>query len=196
MTRELVLIRHAETAWSLAGRHTGRSDLSLVDAGRERARALAPSLGARTFAQVRVSPLARAVETARLAGVADGDAVLDPDLVEWDYGDYEGRTAIDVRRERPGWVLWRDGAPGGESPAEVAARADRVIERVLACDGDVALVAHGHLLRMIAVRWLELPLEAGARLPLPPARVCVLGFQRSTRVLQTWAAEAVPPRFT
>ncbi len=170
----IVLVRHAETEWSVSGQHTGRTDLPLLPEGRERAERLAPQLAGHGFALVLTSPLQRAAETARLAGL--GAAELEPDLVEWDYGDYEGRTKSDIRDERPGWQLWRDGVPHGESPTDVAARADRVIERALAADGDVALVAHGHMLRMIAVRWLEQPLELGARLPLEAGHLSVIGI--------------------
>jgi probable phosphoglycerate mutase len=180
----IVLVRHAETEWAVAGKHTGRTDVPLIDQGRERAEQLAPVLAGREFALVLTSPLRRAAETARLAGLADAEP--DPDLVEWDYGDYEGRTKAEIRAERPGWQLWRDGAPNGESPPDVAARADRVIARALAEGGDVALVAHGHLLRMVAVRWLEQPLELGARLPLDPGHLAVLGTERELRVLHHW----------
>ena len=183
----LVLIRHAETEWSISGQHTGRTDLPLLDEGRERARRLAPQLAGQNFALILTSPLQRATETARLAGL--DAAEHEPDLVEWDYGDYEGRTKSDIRAERPGWQLWRDGVPNGESPREVAARADRVIDRALAAGGDVALVAHGHILRMIAVRWLEQPLELGARLPLAAGTVAVLGTERELRVLRQWGSD-------
>ena len=181
----VILVRHAETAWSVAGRHTGRKDVPLTDGGRAAARALAPALAARTFALVLCSPLGRARETAELAGL-EVDR-YDDDLLEWDYGAYEGRTALDVREERPGWVLWRDGALDGEAPEDVAARADRVIERALATDGDVCIVAHGHLLRMLTGRWLEQEPAFGQRLPLPAGRLAELGWERGTRVLRGWA---------
>jgi broad specificity phosphatase PhoE len=186
---EVVLLRHAETEWSLAGRHTGRTDLPLIDAGREAARALGASLGGRRFALVLTSPLQRAAETAQLAGL---EATPDDDLLEWDYGDYEGRTTVDIRAERPGWLLWRDGVPGGEQPADVAARADRIVARAAAAaaDGDVCLVAHGHLLRMVAVRWIEQEPVLGARLPLRAGSLSVLGFERGTRVLRAWGSTA------
>ena len=185
--RRIVLVRHAETEWSVSGQHTGLTDLPLLDEGREHARQLAPQLAGRDFALVLTSPLQRASETALLAGL--DAAEQDPDLVEWDYGDYEGRTTSDIRAERPGWQLWRDGVPGGETPAAVAARADRVIERALAAEGDVALVTHGHILRMVCVRWLEQPLELGARLPLPAASLAVLGTERELRVLRHWGSD-------
>ena len=182
--RRLVLVRHAETEWSVAGRHTGRTDLPLLDVGRERAERLRPLLAERDFALVLVSPLQRARETARLAGL--DDATPDPNLMEWDYGDYEGRTRTEILEDRPGWHLWTDGVPNGEAPADVAARADRVIERALAAEGDACLVAHGHVLRMVAVRWLGRPLDLGAQLPLPAGSVSELGTERELRVLRTW----------
>ena len=185
---ELVLVRHAETPWSIDGRHTGRTDIPLTDKGRDAARALGPVLARRGFAQVLASPLQRAAETARLAGL---EPDFDDDLMEWDYGAYEGRTATDIRRDRPGWMLWRDGVPDGEAPADVAARVDRVIERASAVDGDVAIVAHGHVLRMLTVRWLDRPFELGAQLPLAPASLSVLGVERSVRALRVWGAPAL-----
>jgi probable phosphoglycerate mutase len=184
VSARLVLLRHAETEWSRAGRHTGRTDIPLTAEGRGAAEAIASALAGHDFALVLTSPLQRAVETARLAGLT---AEVEPALLEWDYGDYEGRTTSDIRAERPGWLLWRDGVPGGESPEDVAARADRVIERALAVDGDVLLVAHGHLLRTVAVRWLEQPMEFGTRLPLRPGRLGVLGWERSVRALRGWS---------
>ena len=192
MSQEIVLVRHAETAWSIEGKHTGRTDIPPTARGREAAAALAPGLAPRSFALVLASPLQRAADTARLAGL---EAEPEDDLMEWDYGAYEGRTTKDIRAERPGWELWRDGVPDGESPADVAARVDRVIERVLdpaRPEGDVALVAHGHVLRMVAVRWLELDLEVGARLPLDPGRLGLLGWQREARALRGWGV-APPP---
>ncbi len=185
----IVLLRHAETAWSRAGRHTGRTDVPLTDEGRAAARALGQSAFAqRRFALVLASPLGRARETARLAGLLQ--AQPDDRLLEWDYGAYEGRTSADVREERPGWDLWRDGVPEGETPADVAARADAVLERAAAAPGDACLVAHGHLLRMVAVRWLGEEPAFGARLPLEPAHLGVLDVQRETRVLRAWGATA------
>jgi probable phosphoglycerate mutase len=183
----IVLIRHAQTEWSVSGQHTGRTDLPLLPEGRERAEQLRPVLAEHDFALVLTSPLQRAADTARLAGL--DAAELEPDLVEWDYGEYEGRTKADIRAERPGWQLFRDGAPGGESPADVAARADRVIERAVRADGDVALVAHGHILRTIAVRWVEQPLELGPRLPFEAGHVSVLGLERELRVIRHWGSD-------
>jgi broad specificity phosphatase PhoE len=187
VSHEVVLVRHAETEWSRAGRHTGRTDVPLTADGRAAACALAPRLAARRFALVLTSPLQRAAETARLAGL---DATTEPDLVEWDYGGYEGRTTRDIRAERPGWLLWRDGVPGGEAPGDVAARADRVVARLAdpALGGDACVVAHGHLLRVLAARWLEQGPELGARLPLRAGRLGVLGWERETRALLSWSS--------
>ena len=180
---EVVLLRHAETEWSLAGRHTGRTDVPLTEHGREVAAALRPRFEGREFALVLSSPLSRARETARLAGL---DAELDGDLVEWDYGEYEGITTKEIRATRPGWDLWTEGVPGGEMPEDVAARADRVIARVLAADGDCCLVAHGHVLRVLAARWVEQPPSFGARLWLATGAICTLGWQRGVRALRGW----------
>jgi probable phosphoglycerate mutase len=182
---ELWLIRHAETPWSLARKHTGRTDIALTDEGRAHAARLRERLGGHDFSAVLVSPLQRARETATLAGL-DDRAQLRDDLMEWDYGDYEGLTTADIRQTRPGWYLWDDGVPGGEQPDDVAARADRIIDEVLQLDGDVALVAHGHVLRVIAARWLEQPPAFGGRLALETGAVSRLGFERDVRVLTGW----------
>jgi broad specificity phosphatase PhoE len=183
--KEVWLIRHAETEWSRSGKHTGRTDVPLLDEGRERARELAPRLAAIDFALVLVSPLERARETARLAGLGDPCQVRE-DLLEWDYGDYEGITTPDIRKERPDWYLWRDGVPNGETADEVAARCDRVIDEVLSAEGDVALFAHGHILRALAARWVEEPVSFGGRLYLSTGSLCVLGFEREVRVIRLW----------
>jgi broad specificity phosphatase PhoE len=185
MAAEVWLIRHAETAWSKAGRHTGLTDIPLTDEGRAHAATLPARLGDRTFAAVFVSPLQRARETAALAGLGDQAQVRD-DLVEYDYGDYEGITTSEIRTARPGWFLWRDGAPGGEQPDDVGARADRVIAEALAVDGDVALVAHGHVLRVVGARWIEQPAGFAGRLALGTGALCRLGFEREVRVLRAW----------
>jgi broad specificity phosphatase PhoE len=183
--QEVWLVRHAETEWSRSGKHTGRTDVPLTDAGRARARELGARVGGREFALVLVSPLDRARETARLAGLGDPCQVRE-DLLEWDYGDYEGITTAEIRRERPDWYLWRDGVPNGETADEVAARCDRVIEEILSVDGDVAAFAHGHILRALAARWLEEPVGFGGRLFLSTGSVCVLGFEREVRVVRLW----------
>jgi broad specificity phosphatase PhoE len=181
----VVLVRHGETAWSRAGRHTGRTDIPLLDEGRHQAELLGARLRRISFAAVRSSPLARARETCALAGLAD-QAVIDADLAEWDYGEYEGRRSADIRAEQPGWNLFVDGCPGGETFADVAARAGRVIERIAPVDGDVALFAHGHLLRTLAARWLGFGPELATAMLLAPATVSILGRERESPVLALW----------
>lgn len=180
----LVAVRHGATAWSATLRHTGRSDLPLDPEGREQARAVGRRLAHHRFALVLVSPLTRARETSELAGF--GTAEVCDDLREWDYGAYEGRTTADIRVERPGWSLWRDGAPDGESLAQVAARADRVVTLARAAPGDVLVFAHAHILRVVAARWLSLPAGDGSRWVLGPASVSVLGWERETPVIERW----------
>ena len=182
--RRIFLIRHGATDWSEAGRHTGRSDRPLTDEGRRQVERLRPRLAGERFDLVLVSPLVRALETARLTGF--GESEVDPDLMEWDYGDYEGRTAADIRRERPGWTPWHGGFPGGEPLDEVAARAARVLRRVRPVEGDVALFAHGHILRVITAGWLEqAPVEA-SRYHLDTGSVSLLGWERETPVIERW----------
>ncbi len=181
----VLLVRHGETEWSRSGQHTGRTDLPLLDEGRPGAEALGRRLGGRSFALVLASPMARAQETARLAGLAES-AVTDDDLRELGYGDYEGLTTAEIRVDRPGWDLWTDGAPGGEPLAEAAARADRVIARAEAAGGDVALFAHGHILRILSARWLGLPPETAGSLALSTAALCDLGYERERRVIWLW----------
>ena len=185
---EVWLVRHAETEWSKAGRHTGRTDVPLTEAGRAAAAGLHERLAGRSFAHVFASPLQRARETARLAGFGDGSVALRDELLEWDYGEYEGITTADIRRSRPGWYLWRDGVPGGESPAEVAARCDRLVAELAALDGDACCVAHGHILRALTARWLQRPVDLGGQLPLETGAVCVLGWERDARALVAWNA--------
>ena len=181
----VVLVRHGETEWSRTGKHTGRTDVELTDQGREQARVLGDALRGRRFALVLTSPLARALETCRIAGLGDF-AQLRDDLMEWDYGEYEGRTTPEIREERPRWTLWRDGVPGGETAAEVGARVDRVIGEVRSVDGDAVLFAHGHVLRVLAARWLGLEPEAGRLLALDTATISTLGYERETAVVRTW----------
>jgi probable phosphoglycerate mutase len=185
----VVVVRHGETAWSAGGRHTGRTDVELTPAGEASARTLVPALAAWRFAHVVTSPLARARVTAALAGFPDAE--VDDDLAEWDYGDYEGITTPQIRETVPGWTVWTHPVPGGEVAADVAARADRVLGRLEAVDGDVLVVAHGHLLRALAARWLEQPVGFGARLPLGTACLGVLGHERERRALERWN---VPPQ--
>jgi probable phosphoglycerate mutase len=185
MADELWLIRHAETEWSKAKRHTGRTDVPLTDEGRRHARGLREKLAGVAFSTVLVSPLSRARETAELGGLGDRAHVRD-DLMEWDYGAYEGITTEAIREERPDWFLWRDGVPEGETADDVGARADRVIGETMAREGLVAIVAHGHVLRVLAARWLEQPAAFGGRLALETAGIGRCGFERETRVLTGW----------
>jgi broad specificity phosphatase PhoE len=179
----LLLIRHGETEWSASGRHTSVTDVPLLEAGRRDASLLRGRLAGRSFALVLSSPRARARETAALAGL---QAEVDEDLAEFDYGEYEGRTTPEIREERPGWSVWADGAPGGETADQVGVRADRVVERALAADGDVALFAHGHLLRVLAARWIGLPAVWGGQLGLHTGSISELGFERERRVIWLW----------
>ena len=182
---EAWLLRHAETEWSRDGRHTGRTDVPLTDVGRERARALRKRIAGHSFALVLSSPLSRARETAELAGLTPQ---LRDDLLEFDYGEYEGITTAQIRQQRPDWYLWRDGCPGGETAEDVGRRVDRVIEEVLQADGDAAIVAHGHVLRALGARWAEQPAAFGGRLALDTGSISVLGFEREVRVLRRWNA--------
>ena len=182
---ESVLVRHAETEWSLAGRHTGRTDLALTERGRSRARALADHLAARRFELVLVSPARRARETCELSGLGERASVRE-ELREWDYGEYEGLTSAEIEARRPGWSLWRDGCPGGESPAQVGARADRVIAELRAAQDDVAVFSHGHMLRVLGARWIELAPAQGSRLGLGTAAICVLGYEHRLATLTVW----------
>ncbi|TAJ99060.1 MAG: histidine phosphatase family protein [Chloroflexota bacterium] len=181
----LWLVRHGETEWARLGRHTGHTDIPLTTAGRAQATALASRLAGSEFHAVLSSPLVRAAETARLAGF-DGRVTLDPDLREWDYGDDEGRTSLEIREERPGWTIWRNGVRGGEAIEAVAARADRIIARARELDGDTLVFAHGHVGRILAARWVGLPPSAGARLALATATISILGWERETPVISRW----------
>ena len=186
MPARLFAVRHGETEWSLSGQHTGRTDVPLTAAGRERAKQVGDMLVGHTFALVLTSPFSRARDTAALAGFPE--AVVDDDLREWDYGSYEGRKTLDIREERPGWFLWDDGVPDGEAIEDVAARADRVIARVREVDGDVLVFAHGHILRVLAARWLEQPPGFGRHLILSPATLSILAHERESPALETWNA--------
>jgi probable phosphoglycerate mutase len=177
----IVLARHGETEWSASGKHTSTTDLPLTERGREAARTLGRRLAGRPFALVLASPRQRAVETARLAGY---EPPLEPELVELAYGPDEGRTTAEIRVQRPGWTVWEE--PGGETLANAAARADRVIARALEADGDVALFAHGHILRILGARWLGLGPEHGANFKLDTASVSELGYDRETRAFERW----------
>jgi probable phosphoglycerate mutase len=172
------LARHGETAWSLSGQHTGRTDLPLTERGERNARALGERLRGLEFAEVLTSPLRRAVRTCELAGFGSM-AEIDSDLVEWDYGQYEGRRTAEIHAERPDWQLFRDGCPGGESPNQVGARADRVVERVRAVKGDVLVFSSGHFLRVLAARWLGLDAAGGRYLLLSTASLSALGYEHN-----------------
>jgi probable phosphoglycerate mutase len=184
---EVWLARHGETDWSAAGRHTGRTDIPLNDTGRAAARRLARLLAEQHFDVVLTSPLQRAGDTCRLAGFGTV-AQIDDDLQEWDYGDYEGMTTAGIRETRPGWLAFADGFPGGETLAEVGARADLVIQRIQQVEGRVLVFGHGHALRVLAARWIEQAPAAGGRLVLATAAVSVLGWERETAVIQQWNA--------
>jgi probable phosphoglycerate mutase len=181
------LARHGETTWSLSGQHTGRTDLPLTDRGERNARRLGERLKGLTFARVVTSPLQRAAQTCKLAGFG-AVAEVDHDLVEWDYGEYEGRRTADIRVDRPDWQLFRDGCPGGETPEQVGARADRVVNRVRAVQGDVLLFSSGHFLRVLAACWLGLEPGAGRYLLLNTASLSALGYEHnlSQPVLRLW----------
>ena len=181
------IARHGETAWSLSGQHTGRTDLPLTERGEAQARALSKRLRGQVFAKVLTSPSKRAVDSCALAGYAAA-AEIDPDLAEWDYGEYEGLRTAEIRAERPDWQLFRDGCPGGESPVEIGARADRIIARIRSVDGDVLIVSSGHISRVIASRWLGLEPAGGRYLLFGTASLSMLGYEhyRSEPAILLW----------
>ncbi len=183
---ELVLIRHGQTEWSANGRHTSYTDLSLTPAGERQAREVGGALAGRRFVAVLSSPRKRALRTAELAGLTV--TAIDEDLVEWDYGEYEGIRTAEIRKTRPDWDLWRDGCPGGETPEQVGARLDRILARVREplADGDVALVGHGHALRVAGARWIGLPPSAGGLLALDTGTLSVLGYEHERQVVRRW----------
>ncbi len=183
MSRQIWLIRHGETEWSRDGRHTSRTDLALTAEGERRAEALGKWLARKSFALVLSSPMRRALDTCRLAGYA-GEPT--PDLSEWFYGAFEGLTTTQIQVDHPGWTIWNGTPPGGETAQQVGARADRVIARAVAAGGDVALFAHGHVLRVLAARWLGLDPEGGRLLELSTGSVSVLDYERDTHVLHLW----------
>ncbi len=186
MPGRMVLVRHGATEWSEEGKHTGRTDIPLLPKGCEQAKAagaLVREFGPANFGQVLVSPLVRAADTCTLAGFI-GEP--DPDLMEWDYGAYEGLTSREIREMRPGWTLWDDGVPGGERAADVGRRADRVIQRARAIRGDTLCVAHGHILRVLAARWLGFPPVAGRLFVLRTGAVCVLGWEHDWPAIEAW----------
>ena len=183
---QLVLVRHSETQWSREGRHTGpHSDIPLTDQGRMQARALSERLAGIAPAATLHSPARRARETCALAGFAAG-AEEHQALAEWDYGSYEGLTMAAIQERAPGWSLWRDGAPGGETPQAICARADALLEELRNRSGTLLLFAHGHILRVLGVRWIDLPVACGARLAMAPGAISILGFERPTEVISSW----------
>jgi probable phosphoglycerate mutase len=184
------LIRHGETEWSLSGQHTGVTDIPLTENGRKVAKLLAPVLARESFALVLTSPLWRARETCELAGLGER-AEIDHDLIEWNYGEYEGLTPKQIHGRAPGWMLFSDGCPGGEAPEQVGARVDRVITRARAVDGHVALFAHGHIFRVFAARWLGLPANAGCHFLLDTATLSVLSYYRGIPAVKRWNAPLV-----
>jgi probable phosphoglycerate mutase len=191
MPSEIWLVRHGETEWSRSGQHTSRTDLPLTPEGEKQAASLKRMLAGRSFALVLSSPMKRAVDTCRLVGLTPQ---ISDDLKEWDYGDYEGLTTAEIQKSAPGWTVWTGTAPNGESVAQVAIRAERVIARALAAGGDVALFGHGHLLRVLGARWVGLEPSGGRLLALSTASLSVLGHERETRVLRLWNETHQPDR--
>ncbi|MEU5522244.1 histidine phosphatase family protein [Streptomyces sp. NPDC047860] len=190
MAPRILLARHGQTAWSLSGKHTGRTDVPLLEEGRRGAKLLGERLHRAPYdglagVEVRTSPLVRARETCELAGFGERAVVWDA-LMEWDYGAYEGMTPAEIQAARPGWLIWRDGVPGGESPGEVAARADQVVEWARGGERDVLVFAHGHILRSVGARWLGLPLSFAARIRLNPTSLSVLGWAYGEPAIESW----------
>jgi broad specificity phosphatase PhoE len=185
--RRIYLLRHGETEWSRLGKHTGVTDISLTKNGRAAAQRLHSVLANETFGLVLTSPMRRARDTCELAGLGDA-AIIDPDLLEWNYGDYEGLTTSEIRSKRPDWSLFRDGCPGGESPEQVASRAERIISKMQETERHVALFAHGHIFRVLAARWINLPASHGERFLLDTATLSVLGYYYQTPAVKIWNA--------
>lgn len=177
MSTRLCLIRHGGTAWSVSGQHTGRSDIGLTEQGRQESRELGARLRGTTFARVLCSPLLRARQTCDLSGCDDAPVEIEPDLAEWDYGDYEGRRSVDIRQDRPDWNLFRDGCPGGETPAQVSDRADRILARLRPLQRNIAIFTHGDVGRVLGARWIGLTVEQAQRLVLNTASLSVLGYE-------------------
>lgn len=188
---DVFVIRHGETEWSLNGRHTGTTDILLTENGRRLAKRLRPVLAKFAFRVALCSPMRRARETCELAGFGE-NAVADHDLVEWNYGRYEGLTPAEIHKVRPGWLIFRDGCPGGETPEQVGERVDRVIERVRESNGDTLIFAHGHVLRVFAARWIGLPASAGEHFMLGTGSLSVLGYYRTIPAVRVWNAPFVP----
>ncbi|HZA57549.1 MAG TPA: histidine phosphatase family protein [Candidatus Udaeobacter sp.] len=184
-SQQVYLIRHGETEWSLSGQHTGSTDIPLTENGRKVAQLLEPVLARETFALVLTSPLQRARKTCELAGLGER-AEIDRDLMEWNYGEYEGLTSREIREKAPGWLLFNDGCPGGETPEQVGDRADRVIARARGEQGNVVLFAHGHLLRVLAARWLGFAARAGRHLLLDTGTLNILGYYQGIPAIKRW----------
>jgi len=189
---DVVLVRHGETEWSLSGQHTGRTDIPLTERGRQQARLLEPLLSTANFALVLSSPLRRARETCELAGLGPR-MQLEPDLMEWNYGEYEGLTSKQIKRTAPNWMVFTDGCPGGETPEQVGARVDRLIDRIRPVGGRVALFAHGHLLRVFVARWIGFPPSAGQHFLLDTSTVGVLGYYQGVPAVKRWNAPVTLP---
>jgi broad specificity phosphatase PhoE len=184
-SQQVYLIRHGETEWSLSGQHTGITDIPLTENGRKVAKLLEPLLAKETFALVLTSPLQRARRTCELAGLGER-AEIDRDLMEWNYGEYEGLTSREIREKAPGWLLFNDGCPGGETPEQVGNRADRIIARARGAQGNVALFAHGHLLRVLAARWLGFPASAGRHFLLDTGTLNILSYYQGVPAIKRW----------
>lgn len=185
--RRIYLLRHGETEWSRLGKHTSVTDISLTKNGRAAAQRLRSVLANEPFGLVLTSPMRRARDTCELAGLGEA-AIVEPDLMEWNYGDYEGLTTSEIRSKRPNWSLFRDGCPGGESPEQVASRAERIISKMQETERHVALFAHGHIFRVLAARWINLPASHGERFLLDTATLSVLGYYYQTPAVKIWNA--------
>ncbi len=189
--QQIYVIRHGETEWSLSGQHTGVTDIPLTENGRHLAKFLHPVLAKESFALVLTSPLQRAKETCKLSGLRD-QAEVDSNLMEWNYGDYEGLTSDHIHKTIPGWLIFTNGAPGGETPEQVGERADQVIKRARAAKGNVALFAHGHILRVLVARWIDLPATAGRNFLLDTGTLNILSYYRGAPAVKQWNAPLIP----
>ena len=186
--QKVYVIRHGETEWSINGKHTGVTDIPLTENGRNQVKCLQPVLANEVFALVLTSPLHRARETCKLSGLGD-KAEVEPNLMEWNYGEYEGVTSKEIHKTVPGWLVFNDGAPGGETPEQIGARADRVIQRVRAVQGNVALFAHGHIFRVLVARWLDFPATAGRNFLLDTGTLNILSYYRGYPAVKIWNAQ-------
>lgn len=185
--QQIYLVRHGETEWSLSGQHTGTTDIPLTENGQNVAKLFKPLFAKKSFALVLTSPMGRARKTCELAGLSK-HAEVDRDLMEWNYGEYEGLTTKEIRTKMPAWEIFIDGCPGGETPKQIATRVDRLIARVRAVEGDVCLFAHGHILRVLAIRWLEFPVSAGSHFMLDTASLSILSYYQGVPALKRWNA--------